>query len=42
MEDGALHISKKDQMYNILQVLGKPNSEDMSFVTDGIAFNYVK
>ena len=34
-------ISKKDQLFKILSMLGSPNDIDMSFITDETAINYV-
>ena len=39
--DNEFSISKKDQLFKILSILGTPDDVDKSFITDETAINYV-
>ena len=42
MSEKTMPASKKDQLFKILQVLGSPNEDDKSFITDDNAFKYIR
>jgi len=39
--NGTMHISKQDQMYLILKMLGKQSENEISFITDQNVIDFI-
>ena len=40
--DSKFPISEYDQLNVIMEVMGSPNEDDLSFITDQTAINYIR